>query len=358
MGWYLYSSQGFRQSGTQTLVDRAVGNYRLQLLSDRIRLTAGGVNSDLVTAGFVGAKSINVSLTAGGVPEFFADHVSLGVGDTAVTPATGTDDLNMLGDGASPLLSACEAVVAYAAPLTVADLTLLDAYMDARITPRKQWPGGGLRYPDRGDPYTPALGDPMFLDNIRTARVTLADQTSGRLSNTPYQIESGTWALKEDATTGERYIECVVGGTISRRNVEAYGTWEITQQRAIKNSTLLYSLVAIKNTWNMPGNNGWYLRHRLNTENLALVRVTNGVPVTFVGQVDGIAFNAKYEFTVTRTSAGVWNVYIKGGVYTNWTTIISGTDNVHSSSAFSGISCAAGDRLFADRQFAGVVSPI
>lgn len=340
MGWYLYSSRGFRQSGTQTLADKAVGNYRLQLLSDRIRLTGGGVNSDLVTAAFVGAKSIAVSLTSGGVPTFYGDHASLGVGDTAITPATGTDALDLLGDGASPVLTACEIALATAAPLTVADLTALDTYAESRITPRKQWPGGGLRYPDRetelvtdwdmvdktkwtvsnaailtnvddghqtymrmaydgsnnpgalesgvvsvgssvtiearmrgdgnfapkfltGDGslqdtgtastdwqiltasgisgnatifvrstatgagyadvdyikvwdsppgYTPRTGDPMFLDNIQTARVTLADQASGQLSNTGLEIVTGTWALTESAAG--RAITCVVAGRL------------------------------------------------------------------------------------------------------------------------------------------------
>jgi hypothetical protein len=64
-------------------------------------------------------------------------------------------------------------------------------------------------------------GEPKYLDNIQSARVTLANETSGKFSNTELDIVSGTWALKEDATTGIRYAECIVGGVLGRDLVDA-----------------------------------------------------------------------------------------------------------------------------------------
>ncbi len=61
----------------------------------------------------------------------------------------------------------------------------------------------------------------MFLDNIQTARVTLANETSGHMSNTTPKIVSGTFALREDATG--RYYYCVGAGKLRQHLLGADG---------------------------------------------------------------------------------------------------------------------------------------
>jgi hypothetical protein len=60
--------------------------------------------------------------------------------------------------------------------------------------------------------YTPLTSDPIYVDNIQTARVSLANETAGQLSNTGMTIVSGTWAITESASG--RAITCVVAGQL------------------------------------------------------------------------------------------------------------------------------------------------
>jgi hypothetical protein len=349
-----------RHTANSTIVRKlgALGRYHFYTPNTTsLNLFNGTVSSTIVTD-ITDAKSLAVTLTNGNKPEFFVNGPSIGLGSLAQTiPAT--DGILYVGGPSGEPVAKHDGVLIYPAALSASEIAQLHTWSQARITPRKQWPGGGLRYPDRGDPYTPRDGDPLFLDNIQSARVTLADETSGFLSNTTYNIESGTWAVKEDSSAGERYIECVVAGTLSRRNLDAYGTWKITQDRAIQNATAIYSVTGTERMWNSSGNDGFVLRHRLVTDELALVRITNGSAVAFVGgsAVSGVPYDPRYDFTITRSGAGAWVVYIKGGTYTDWTSIITGTDATHTTSVYINGSYNAGDRLYLDRQFAGVVVP-
>ncbi len=214
--------------------------------------------------------------------------------------------------------------------------------------------------------YTPRTGDPLFLDNIQTARVTLADQTSGRLSNTPYQIESGSWALKEDVTTGERYIECVVAGIIARRNLFARGTLEFDVEKGggTNSLDLLFSVVA-PTDWADSAQNG-YMYQFSSTERAVLRRITAGVS-TPIAMSDAayVVNNQRYKIRISVSTAGVFTAYIMGGTFANWTLVSAAgggsnpvTDNTHTTSVYAVFVFDAGDRLYLDRQFAGVLAPV
>ena len=99
-------------------------------------------------------------------------------------------------------------MMAYDVVLTPAEILSLHTWSQKQFTPRKQWPGGGLDIPT----LTGTAGDPMFLDNFQTARTTLVNETSGVLSNTSLTINTGTWALAEDAIG--KYILCVGNGQL------------------------------------------------------------------------------------------------------------------------------------------------
>lgn len=51
-----------------------------------------------------------------------------------------------------------------------------------------------------------------FFYDANDSRVSLANETGGRLSNAPFRISTGTWKISED-TTG-RYIDCVSSGNL------------------------------------------------------------------------------------------------------------------------------------------------
>jgi len=307
-----------------------------------------GICRSLASPDLFTSSSIAVTSMAGDPAIGYLDGVSIGnfTATSSVNTTPGPWLLSGMG-GATGLRGPTQLVLLYPSVLTPAEILSLHTWSQSRITPRKQWPGGGLDIPT----LTGTAREPRFLDNIQTARVTLADQTSGKLSNTPYQIESGTWALNEDAATGERYIECVVAGIISRRNLEAYGTWEFE----LFCGATAQAIDILSDTAPTPQTG-----YRLSTDgnqDVSLLRVTGGVgAATIMSTAPGVwARGQKTMFTITRSASGVWTVYIDGVLMTVNTGANPGTDNTHSASLYVLLDLDAGDRLYLDRQFAGVL---
>jgi hypothetical protein len=188
-----------------------------------LRLSDGVVNPTLAVTLTLETRSLCVTMGDGIKAEGFVDGSSAGL-FTAANTISADDAPITVGSyytGTSPTFSRYSIAVLYPGQLSATDIAAFHAYSQSLITPRKQWPGGGLRYPDRGDPYVPATGDPMYIANIQSARVTLANQTSGQLSNTGLQIIAGTWALTESAAG--RAITCVGAGKLRRRLIGADG---------------------------------------------------------------------------------------------------------------------------------------
>jgi hypothetical protein len=67
---------------------------------------------------------------------------------------------------------------------------------------------------------------------------------------------------------------------------------------------------------------------------------SGGGAVLFATAVGYLTNNIDYEFAISRSTAGVFTVYVKGGVFTNWTQVVVATgsnpvtDNIHTSSKF------------------------
>lgn len=331
---------------------------RLRITNTQLELASNGVSSTR-NASIIGSRFIAVTATgASAEPIFYVDGISIGAGNNVVSFNAGLQNWLALGVVGIEVLSPVSGLMLYPGALPAPEIAELHAYSQSLITPRKQWPGGGLRYPDRGDPYVPATGDPMYIDNIQSARVTLADQTSGKLSNTPYQIESGTWRLAEDATTGERYIECVVAGIISRRNLEAYGTWEFD---ALKANASIWQTVFISSDKAATASD--YILYLSATEQVGIFE--NIVAFMMQSVAGYIAEGGRYRYRVTRSAVGEFSLYVIGGAFAVWTLVDvsggSGTNPKIDISKVASLYCLhdldAGDRLYADRQFAGVLAP-
>ncbi len=317
-----------------------------------------GIGRTLASPDLFTSSSIAVTSMPGDPAIGYLDGVSIGnfTATSSVNTTPGPWLLSGMG-GATGLRGPTQLVLLYPGVLTPAEISDLHLWSQSRITPRKQWPGGGLDIPT----LTGTAREHVFIDNIQTARVTLADQTSGKLSNTPYQIESGTWALNEDATTGERYIECVVAGIISRRNVEAYGTWEFGLYKSGGGSIVRQFIIADNPT---ASNQTGYQVVFATDEKIYFQVMTAGGSANILISADVLDLATEYRMCVTRSSVGVFTLYIIGGGYTEWTVLPAGvgtnpvTNNTHVSSIHRVADLDAGDRLYLDRQFAGVVSPI
>ncbi len=309
------------------------------------------------------AKSLAVTMSNGAVPAFSVDGAFVGNGGVPVV-VTANDaplDIGALYVG-NPWINPLHGVLIYTDILTPSEISDLHDWSQRRFTPRKRWPGGGLDIPT----LTGTAREPVHLDSIQTSRVSLvASETSGKLSNTGYDIESGGFIVAEDAATGERYIKCVTAGIISRRNIEAYGTWEFEFYKADASNLNIYPIASMIGTAAAAGQN-CYRALFTNLEQIAIQRYDNGAfGSTLMGANAGY-FDpvTRYKTRFTRSPTGIFYMYIKGGAFTEWVPAQAdsganpATDNTHTTSKYFVIDAAAGDRIYFDRQFAGVVSPI
>lgn len=183
---------------------------------------------------------------------------------------------------------------------------------------------------------------------------------ANRLSNTNYFIQSGTWRVNEDATTGERYIECVVAGIISRRNLDAYGTWEFET----KHTALGVSVAFIADSVQAVASGSGYSLDILANGIARLRQNTPGdsLAVTAAGYIQT---GTRTLWRITRSELGVFSVYHQNPIGSSWallSPVASGsnpvTDLTFVASLYQVAELYAGDRIYLDNQLSGVVPPV
>ncbi len=316
---------------------------RFYMTATALILTTGGGFSS-INLGLTRFRSAAVTATAAlAKPSFYINGGAIGLGHAAVALAIGENPWNVAGFTNNAWTNPFSGLLFYPAILTPSEISDLHLWSQQRVTPRKQWPGSGLRYPGRTtdllvdgdmeeagvaawvagndadltkettDPfegiqllrvtrpgatinpyaaqaimtigeqyhlmiqvrgdggtgfpivydtavelgrgttanvwqsldvtfvatstalilltgaagagdysewdaaelwtgYTPATGDLMWRANTQSARVSLATETSGRLSNTDFEIITGSYALTESAAG--RTITCVTDGRL------------------------------------------------------------------------------------------------------------------------------------------------
>jgi hypothetical protein len=153
------------------------------------------------------------------------------------------------------------------------------------------------------------------------AQESIANETSGYLSNTPFEITSGTWKVSEDTIdeTPVKVLECVAAGSVSvalsnlyQNQVEsARGTWEWYMYKGSDTSIPHFMLVASASAIPTAGTqNGYYLRFG-SGERLEIVKVTAGAANNlYLTDPSFVNINQWYKLRVTRTSGNVMRAYI------------------------------------------------
>jgi len=204
------------QQTTSDYIIRTTGSAVYWYLIDNNVVLYDGVSFSLCPCNVIGARSLAVTMPATtGKPEFWTDGQSDGLGNLDVTITWPSSTINLLGvSGTNALESPAGALIIYPGVLFAEEIEATHDYLTDRITPRLQWPAQGLDY--SGPEFT---GEPKYVDNIQSARVSLADKTSGQLSNTGLRIQSGTWRIAEDSSG--RYVHCIADGTLYKPLVGA-----------------------------------------------------------------------------------------------------------------------------------------
>jgi len=123
---------------------------------------------------------------------------------------------------------------------------------------------------------------------------------------------------------------------------KAYGTWEFDVNKVGADNRIILSFIR-SNTAGAVNNGEGYALDINNNEEVKLHRVNEGsYTVLFEIAASYIAINTDYRIKITRSLAGIFTVYIKGGTFgwDDWTTVVADsgtnpvTDNTYTTSNY------------------------
>jgi len=136
----------------------------------------------------------------------------------------------------------------------------------------------------------------------------------------------GTYVEFDDLTCQElttnteptRVIECKTAGLLYMPSDQAYGTWEWSWKKSAA-SNYSFNFGNQPTVWNDASFDG-YLFQVNNAEALALFRITGGSSSVLTRSLTSyIAADTWYQTRITRSHLGVFSVYIRGGIWSEWT---------------------------------------
>jgi hypothetical protein len=179
-----------------------------------------------------------------------------------------------------------------------------------------------------------------------------ANVTSGFLENSSFQVDSGTYKITTGTAGGEsiKKITCIGTGSVHVPNYysgqtateAAYGTWEGRFSRAAASGSTVISIIqSVRGLYTDSANDGYVIYHQASGNTLILARVDNGALTT----LDSLASVAvgEYEYRITRANDGLFKVYLKGGVYSDYTEVLSATDTTYTASNVMSFSLVTND---------------
>ncbi len=181
----------------------------------------------------------------------------------------------------------------------------------------------------------------------RSHPVTLANKTSGRVG--PWDIINGTWGYQDDGV--KRQLVAVTTGSCVVPSSQAYGAW---YWRSSKDDLSTFYVHFIASARLSHGSVGLktYAVSLASNEAVRLYRWTGAVPTAiFDTGPNYITFATEYEWFLTRAYDGFFVLWVRGGIYTSWTFVDSGTDNVYTESNFFLCKAAKLGDMLADVRF-------
>ena len=182
---------------------------------------------------------------------------------------------------------------------------------------------------------------------------------SSRLPN-GWIKNGGSFVCEENTTNdpviklirkGTKYLKCVTAGIVAIPCKQAYGTWEFDWFKGSDTNTMLISFIQTQIS-GYPAGFGYTFRVIAN-ECIAITKHSGGAADLMLTNTSYINNNTWYRIRITRTTLGVFTVYILGGNFTNWTLVSttggSGTnpvtDNTYTTSSYFVMDLDANDRV-------------
>lgn len=176
-------------------------------------------------------------------------------------------------------------------------------------------------------------------------------------------VTSGTLKLKK----GTRYLSCTGAGTIAIPSQQTYGTWEFG---LYKGNTLNTSVVEFISTTNDYSTDKGYTYQIYSDEDVYLTRRNKPSATTDILRSTGsyVANSTYYKVKITRSTAGVFTVLMKGGAltptagYDGWHLVSTSggggtnpsTDTTYTTSNYIVLDLDSGDRIFDIKCYDGI----
>lgn len=134
-------------------------------------------------------------------------------------------------------------------------------------------------------------------------------------------------SVLKDLKRGTKYLECTSVGDIHHSSTQAVGTWLIGLYKKGAGTSCHFQLVEnVHKDWQDSSFNG-YILSITSTEKIILGKITGGSYSEIMGSAAAYVENEKnYEIKVTRTTAGVFTIYARGGsLGANWVQVPAST---------------------------------
>jgi len=182
-----------------------------------------------------------------------------------------------------------------------------------------------------------------YRNTFEDAPVSLA-ATSVELND--FRIAYGSAKISED-TNGLKWLEAVSADTLLHTlSQQAYGTFQfdIYKYGTSSDAYIMFSSQGSGAITN-PSTTAYLIRMTATTR-IALDACTAGVntDLTFTGTGYWVA-QVRYSIRVTRSYSGVFVVYVRGGVYADWTQALTITNTTLTSCAYFNLHLGAGDKI-------------
>lgn len=177
-----------------------------------------------------------------------------------------------------------------------------------------------------------------------TAITTVNTKVPGTIWQTNATAPSAVKVLEN--TSGERYL--IGAARFAARQSEAFGSWYFDVE---------YGAVNVCMVFIAPSADDWTNGYRIYVagSGLVLYKFVGGVATVLINVNDTTYAGTRFGVWVSRTNAGVFNVYMNKGA--GWVLGGTATDTTHVTSSFAGYPTDATNKLYNFMHFAGAMTP-
>jgi len=179
---------------------------------------------------------------------------------------------------------------------------------------------------------------PTLYHSMQDVPVSLANVGAGfKVDESEWTVSAiggGAFKVTEDASR-QRWLELMSASQVaSAPSDQVSGTWVWDwYMNTFASEGVVIFLSNIVGMYNTAGISGYMVYHAGGAIT-RFYRISAAVPSQIFPTAFTPANNQKYSFCVTRTLAGLFTLYVKGGAYADWTSLGSGTDATHWTSAY------------------------